>query len=95
MGSQKRISPEAPVPVVNGEKILNRLGGAGNVAANVASLGCSVSLLGYVGQDEDGDIVRQLLQESQIESALISRENPQYSKNKSHISRTATSESRL
>ncbi len=75
IGESKRISPEAPVPVVNGDKILNRLGGAGNVAANVASLGCSVSLLGYVGQDEDGDLVRQLLKESQIESALISREN--------------------
>ena len=75
IGESKRISPEAPVPVVNGEKVLNRLGGAGNVAANVASLGCSVSLLGYVGQDEDGDLVRQLLKESQIESALISREN--------------------
>ena len=58
MGESKRISPEAPVPVVHGKKVLNRLGGAGNVAANVASLGCSVSLLGYVGQDEDGDLVR-------------------------------------
>ena len=75
MGDSKRISPEAPVPVVNGEKVLNRLGGAGNVAANVASLGCSVSLLGYVGQDEDGDLVRQLLKESQIESDLITRED--------------------
>ncbi len=75
MGESKRISPEAPVPVVKGEKVLNRLGGAGNVAANVASLGCSVSLLGYVGQDEDGDLVRNLLKESHIESALISRED--------------------
>ncbi len=75
MGESKRISPEAPVPVVNGEKVLHRLGGAGNVAANVASLGCSVSLLGYVGQDEDGDLVRQLLKECHIESALILRED--------------------
>ena len=75
MGESKRISPEAPVPVINGEKVLNRLGGAGNVAANVASLGCSVSLLGYVGQDEDGDIVGQLLKECNIESALILKED--------------------
>ena len=75
MGESKRISPEAPVPVVNGEKVINRLGGAGNVAANVASLGCSVSLLGYVGQDEDGELVQQLLKECHIESALISRED--------------------
>jgi len=54
-GSVYRISPEAPVPVVNVRNIEYRLGGAANVAANIASLGNSlVSLHGYVGTDDEG-----------------------------------------
>lgn len=51
-GATARISPEAPVQVVNIDKDDLRPGGAANVAVNVASLGARVTLLGVVGQDE-------------------------------------------
>jgi rfaE bifunctional protein kinase chain/domain len=57
VGSAKRLSPEAPVPVLNVEEEFYKLGGAANVAANVASLGGSVSLLGMIGSDPYGDII--------------------------------------
>ncbi len=52
VGRVTRISPEAPVPVVHYASEYIRLGGAGNVAANVAALGGKASLVGIVGQDQ-------------------------------------------
>jgi rfaE bifunctional protein kinase chain/domain len=69
-GDVSRISPEAPVPIVRVEKREERLGGAANVARNVASLGAHVGLLGVVGNDEAGAQVAQLLDESSIHSYL-------------------------
>ncbi len=54
-GSCARVSPEAPVPVVDVESMQSALGGAGNVAANCASLGCQVDLVGACGQDASTD----------------------------------------
>lgn len=51
-GATARISPEAPVPVVQVRQTEERAGGAGNVALNIAALGGGVSLLGIVGADE-------------------------------------------
>nr|VFJ43148.1 MAG: D-beta-D-heptose 7-phosphate kinase / D-beta-D-heptose 1-phosphate adenosyltransferase [Candidatus Kentron sp. FM]VFJ73005.1 MAG: D-beta-D-heptose 7-phosphate kinase / D-beta-D-heptose 1-phosphate adenosyltransferase [Candidatus Kentron sp. FM]VFK15706.1 MAG: D-beta-D-heptose 7-phosphate kinase / D-beta-D-heptose 1-phosphate adenosyltransferase [Candidatus Kentron sp. FM] len=51
-GDTARISPEAPVPVVKVAGSEDRLGAAGNVALNIASLGAGVSLIGIVGKDE-------------------------------------------
>ncbi|TCJ15450.1 D-glycero-beta-D-manno-heptose-7-phosphate kinase [Parasulfuritortus cantonensis] len=53
-GEVERISPEAPVPVVRLGRETVRLGGAGNVAANLAGLGLRVDLYGHVGEDFDG-----------------------------------------
>ena len=53
-GDTNRISPEAPVPVVQVGKIDERLGGAANVARNVATLGANTTILGIVGNDEPG-----------------------------------------
>ena len=69
-GEVNRISPEAPVPVVRIEKREERLGGAANVARNIAALGVQASLLGIVGQDEAGDAVDELLAKSNIGSYL-------------------------
>ncbi|MBS1169361.1 MAG: rfaE1 [Burkholderiaceae bacterium] len=69
-GDVNRISPEAPVPVVHVGRREDRLGGAANVARNVAALGVKVGLLGVVGQDEAGDAVARLLGESTICSHL-------------------------
>jgi rfaE bifunctional protein kinase chain/domain len=69
-GDVSRISPEAPVPVVRIEKREARLGGAANVARNAAALGAHCGLLGVVGNDEAGDQVEEILQESSIHSYL-------------------------
>ena len=53
-GDANRISPEAPVPVVRIVRSDERLGGAANVALNVASLGVRTTLKGVVGNDENG-----------------------------------------
>ena len=60
-GSTSRISPEAPVPVVRIGQIEDRLGGAGNVALNIASLGASASIVAVTGDDEEADILSSLL----------------------------------
>jgi len=51
----KRISPEAPVPIVNKKEEMTTLGGAANVANNLVHLGCQVSLAGVVGNDPGKD----------------------------------------
>lgn len=65
-GDVNRISPEAPVPVVLISRNEERLGGAANVARNVAALGTDCSLMGIVGDDEAGMIVESLLNEADI-----------------------------
>ena len=69
-GEVERISPEAPVPVVRVARE-DRLGGAANVARNVAALGGHVTLIGVLGEDEAGVSVRKLAREAGIEGELI------------------------
>lgn len=57
-GASRRMSPEAPVPVVNVTEQEDRAGGAGNVAVNLAELGLSVSLVGLCGEDEHARALR-------------------------------------
>ncbi len=61
-GQALRISPEAPVPVVKVKAVEDRIGGAGNVALNIAKLGGKVTLLGVVGDDAESKILRELLE---------------------------------
>ncbi|MEX1277090.1 MAG: D-glycero-beta-D-manno-heptose-7-phosphate kinase [Bacteroidota bacterium] len=60
-GSVARLSPEAPVPVVEVESESVRLGGAANVANNIAALGGIPLLIGVVGKDDDGKLFRSIL----------------------------------
>lgn len=73
-GGSTRISPEAPVPVVKINRTDNRLGGAANVANNLATLGCDVKLLGIVGNDPGADIMQQLLLSQSIPNEFITSE---------------------
>ena len=69
-GDTNRISPEAPVPVVQVGKIDERLGGAANVARNVAALDAKTTILGVIGDDEPGRRVSELLKSSGVDSQL-------------------------
>ena len=60
-GSVQRVSPEAPVPVVDIERESAHLGGASNVAANLQSLGAEPFMLGLIGEDSSGSTVLDLL----------------------------------
>ena len=55
-GEVDRISPEAPIPVMRVLREEQRLGGAGNVAINLSTLGADVSVCGVTGKDETGEI---------------------------------------
>ncbi|MEA3292833.1 MAG: D-glycero-beta-D-manno-heptose-7-phosphate kinase [Pseudomonadota bacterium] len=69
-GGVDRISPEAPVPVVAVGRRENRVGGAANVARNVAVLGARCALLSVVGDDEAGRELREIVDASGIDSRL-------------------------
>ena len=59
-GKAERISPEAPVQVVDVVREELRLGGAGNVANNLVALGCAVTVCSVIGGDENGTILRHV-----------------------------------
>jgi rfaE bifunctional protein kinase chain/domain len=72
-GEVERISPEAPVPVVRVSERRQALGGAANVAQNVAAIGARCELVAAVGHDEAGRVVRQMLLELGAESRGLVR----------------------
>lgn len=71
VGEVSRISPEAPVPVVQVRSERHLLGGAGNVARNVLSLGGKPILIGIVGRDPAADRLTALLDEGGIDACLV------------------------
>jgi D-beta-D-heptose 7-phosphate kinase/D-beta-D-heptose 1-phosphate adenosyltransferase len=73
-GSVDRISPEAPVPVVRFTRDEYRLGGAANVARNVASLGGRVTLIGLVGADDAGGLLAHELDVAGIDTSGLVRD---------------------
>ena len=60
-GATARVSPEAPVPVVNINDAEDRPGGAANVAINLSTLGAKVTLLGMTGNDANADVLEKRL----------------------------------
>lgn len=75
-GNVTRISPEAPVPVVKVDREWSTLGGAGNVAANVASLGGQATLLGLVGNDASAGTILNSCSDAGITSSVIQGDQP-------------------
>lgn len=61
-GQVERISPEAPIPVMRETRTLSMPGGAGNVANNVVALGAACHLVGVIGEDADGDVLKTMLE---------------------------------
>ncbi len=74
-GATRRISPEAPVPVVKVEGSEDRPGGAGNVALSIAALGASAGLLGVVGQDEAAQSLGATLAAAGVDGKLLTVES--------------------
>jgi D-beta-D-heptose 7-phosphate kinase/D-beta-D-heptose 1-phosphate adenosyltransferase len=71
-GEVSRISPEAPAPVIAVQRTETSIGGAGNVARNIASLGARCIFVGLIGDDEAGaQLKARLAQEALIESVLV------------------------
>src|SRR5690349_8042201 len=68
-GQVERISPEAPVPIVNVRKREHRLGGAANVALNLKKLGASPIICSVIGRDLEGEGFLALLEEQGISAA--------------------------
>jgi rfaE bifunctional protein kinase chain/domain len=77
-GRVRRISPEAPVPVVEVEKQTLALGGAGNVVSNLVALGASPVPLGVVGSDSDAERMRLAFEKLQVntESIVVDDKRP-------------------
>ena len=71
-GEVSRISPEAPAPVIAVQRSETNIGGAGNVARNIAALGARCIFVGLIGEDDAGAKLKAALaQESLIESVLV------------------------
>lgn len=75
-GRVERISPEAPVPVVEVKNTEDRLGGAGNVVRNLVNLGAKVALCGFIGDDDEGKkVLAQLEQQGVNRDGVITDRN--------------------
>src|ERR1051325_8006237 len=70
-GNADRVSPEAPVPVLHYQSEELRLGGAANVAANLAVLGAQVRAVGIVGTDHPGSQIRSKLEEHKVDTRPV------------------------
>ena len=75
-GRVNRISPEAPVPIVEVTDEDFLLGGSANVAHNIVSLGGNATVLGIVGRDRAGDALKRLLGEKGIDSCMFDDQRP-------------------
>lgn len=84
-GHVERISPEAPVPIVALDRKEYRIGGAGNVALNLACLGADVSILSVIGRDDDGVTLTRLFSDNGIGVNHLIRSDTRITTSKSRI----------
>ncbi|WP_152184666.1 D-glycero-beta-D-manno-heptose-7-phosphate kinase [Sulfurimonas indica] len=84
-GSCERISPEAPVQVVDIAKETTVLGGAGNVINNLKALGASVSVAGVIGDDPNGDELRAMLRDIAVDESKLIVQHDRKTSKKSRI----------
>ncbi len=85
IGSVKRISPEAPVPVMDVESEEKRLGLSANVAQNITSLGGQVGILSVVGDDFGAELLKPLFKEAKIPWDLIQVDSQRPTTRKSRV----------
>lgn len=84
-GSCDRISPEAPVQVVNIKNETKRLGGCGNVVSNLIALGAEVGVISVVGDDELGGEILKLLKDRGAQAELVIAQKGRKSSQKSRV----------
>jgi D-glycero-beta-D-manno-heptose-7-phosphate kinase len=84
-GHVERISPEAPVPVVSLDQKEQRIGGAGNVALNLQSLGAKAWVISVTGNDEAADELSRLYESSDIDGSYMIRSQSRLTTNKTRI----------
>ena len=84
-GSCDRISPEAPVQVVNVKNETKRLGGCGNVVSNLIALGAEVGVISVVGEDELGSEILKLLKDRGAKAELVIAQKGRKSSQKSRV----------
>lgn len=84
-GATERISPEAPVPIVNVGREDLRLGGAGNVVNNLRVLGAQVALASVLGDDHDGEVIRERLQRAQVDVDALVHDHTRTTSRKTRI----------
>ena len=70
-GDVKRLSPEAPVPIMNMNDTIDIIGGAGNVALNLNGLEIKTILVGEIGNDDSGKILKDLFKENNISTKYL------------------------
>lgn len=85
IGDVNRISPEAPVPIVNIKNKINKLGGAANVALNIKKMGSEPIICSIIGNDENGEILKKILNENEIETSFIISSNDRRTTNKNRL----------
>ncbi len=66
IGTSSRLSPEAPVPIINVSSTYQVLGGAGNTASNLSSLGVKVKLIAPLGKDDNGEKIKELAKKNKL-----------------------------
>jgi len=84
-GNVERISPEAPVPVVELRHKECRVGGAANVALNTASLGAKTGIISVIGNDSDGQTLLELMNEQSINTSFVIRTEGRITTNKMRV----------
>lgn len=84
-GNVSRISPEAPVPIVALHKKELRLGGAANVALNLVALQAQTTVLSVLGNDEDGNTLKSLLEKENINTQYLLQSEARITTNKIRI----------
>ena len=84
-GDSKRISPEAPVQIIDVDKVSNILGGAGNVISNLKALGADVEVISVIGNCENSNILKELLSEIDVDSGYLIVEPNRTTSKKSRI----------
>ncbi|MEF3191343.1 MAG: D-glycero-beta-D-manno-heptose-7-phosphate kinase [Campylobacterales bacterium] len=84
-GSAERVSPEAPVVVVDVSRESSTLGGAGNVVSNLLALGAKVEVASVIGEDENGEIIASMLAHQGVGRASLIRQPGRTTSRKSRV----------